>query len=476
MNRLTFSVEDISLKEEIENSQFVRARIKAFASGQNRHGIPVLETALTKAEPTIFEKPLVWMYSQKEDDALGHEKDEVPCGFVPRQGANISYERADDGRLFFCVDVLIWRYYSGKILEIFKQADGKKSVSVEIQIIEMVENEDKIDCIADFCYLAITILGEKFTPAIKGAEVQIIEFSNDKVKVEEILQKTFSDKKIEKKEDDPMRFNKEEFAKTFSMTANELWELLSGACRDIKYKDGDYEYCKYWMRDFDSEYIYTYDEEENKLCAIPYKIDDGDVKLDFENVKKARLAYIVSDDDSDNDLIDFAKKILSKEMGCQKEEMERKEKEFAAQKEELKNQIKAFSEKITELETVNSELNTKFTAAETEKNELTTKFAELETENSELKTYKADKEAQEKKDKIEFAINSVSEDLTIEQIDEWRNKASEYENINAFINAIQSFAYSVSKGKVKNGEGFTRISIPTGDEGGKSSNSVWERI
>jgi hypothetical protein len=470
LEKLKFSVEDISLKEEIENSQFVRARIKAFASGQNSHGIPVLESALTNAESTIFEKPLVWMYSQKEDDALGHETDEVPCGFVPRQGANISYERADDGRLFFCVDVLIWRYYSGKILEIFKQTDGKKAVSVEIQILEMANNEDNVQCIADFCYLAITILGEKFVPAIKGAEVQIIEFSNDKVKVEEILQKTFSDIKIKEKEDDMMGFNKEEFAKTFSLTANELWEVLSNACNDKKFMDGDYECSKFWMRDFDGEYIYAFDYEENRLCAIPYTISDGKPTLDFDNVKKARLAYIVSDDDTSDDLVEFAEKILSKKMSC-------KEKEFATEKEELTNQINIYTAKITELETANSEFNTKFTALETEKNDLSTKFSTLENENTELKIYRDNKETQEKKDKIEFAINSVSEDLTAEQIDEWRNKSNEFENIDSFTNAIQSFAYSVSKGKNKNGEGFTRMSIPhENDNGEKSSNSVWERI
>jgi predicted RNase H-like nuclease (RuvC/YqgF family) len=256
-----------------------------------------------------------------------------------------------------------------------------------------------------------------------------------------MLNQTFSnndDLNIEnktEKEDDVMIFNKEEFAKTFSMTANEMWELISNTLYEVKYQDGDYSYCKYWMRDYDNTYVYAYDEELNKLCAIPYSISEGKVMCDFENTKNAKLTYIVTDEDSEN-LMEFAEKIMSKKMT-----------EFAKQKETMEKEMSDMKEKMSAFECEKEEMVKKCSTLETEKTELTEKFSTLETRNAELESFKADIESQEKQNKIEFAIESVKEDLTQEQIDEWREKSKEFSKIEEFTNAIKAFAYEVSNSK-----------------------------
>ena len=99
------------------------------------------------------------------------------------------------------------------------------------------------------------------------------------------------------KDGEDMKFNKEEFAQTFGITANEMWNILQSACNDVKYKNGDMECSKYWMRDYDEDYIYAMDEESNKTVAIPYSIEDGVAKLNLEGVKRAKMTYVIIDDD-----------------------------------------------------------------------------------------------------------------------------------------------------------------------------------
>lgn len=453
MQKLSFEVDSINIKEEIENSQFVCARARIFASGDNAHGLPVLESALYKAETTIYQKPLVWKYDKLLDDAMGHEIDEIPCGFVPSQGANISYEREDDGRLFFCVDILIWRFYSGKILEIFNKTDDEKSVSVEIAILELSKDEDEKESISEYSYLAITILGERFTPAVEGANI-VLQFSVDKNIVENILQQSFSNN-IQTKEVEDVVFNKDEFATTFSMTANELWEFLSNACNEVKYQeDGDdYQYCRFWMRDHDATYIYAMDYQENKLCAIPYSITDGTVSLDLDNMKSAKLAYIVTDEEPE-DMMSFAEKIMSKKMEA-----------FS----KLESELYEAKENFSTLENEKNEIATKFSEQETE-------FENLKTENIKLQEFKSQIEEQEVKSKIDFAISAVSDDLNQEQVDEWRGKFTEFSSVEEFSNALKAFAYETTKGKKKDGVDIITMSLPDNQPNNEETKSVWQRI
>ena len=133
-----------------------------------------------------------------------------------------------------------------------------------------------------------------------------------------------------------MKFNKEEFAQTFGITANEMWNILQSACNDVKYKSGDMECSKYWMRDHDEDYIYAMDEESNKTVAIPYSIEDGVAKLNLEGVKRAKMTYVIIDDDEDekDDLMDFVNKKIAE-----------KEQEFATEKEQLNSEIATYKEK-----------------------------------------------------------------------------------------------------------------------------------
>lgn len=180
-NILKFSVNNIQLMDNIEKSLFKKVKIKAFATGENCHTMPIEEDTLKRGAKTIYNKPILWKYNKYFDDAMGHEKDEVPCGFVPETNDNPIRFEIDKGRLYIVIYALLWTKYCGKLIDIFKRDNNKKDVSVEIAVIEDEENNfSSKPKIKDFVIAGITLLGEMVNPACKGCEAELLEFSENK--------------------------------------------------------------------------------------------------------------------------------------------------------------------------------------------------------------------------------------------------------------------------------------------------------
>ena len=171
MNKFNFSVEDIEEVNDNANKDFITARIKAFADGDNRHHLYISEDTLKNAADTIYDKPLVWIYDKYTDDIGGHDTEECPCGFIHREDNPIEFEDTDDGRHMLVVNAKIWKKYSGGILDFFKRDGFEKPVSVEIEFPPeaQIQNEEGMTEITEFTFRAITILGSDVTPAIPDA-------------------------------------------------------------------------------------------------------------------------------------------------------------------------------------------------------------------------------------------------------------------------------------------------------------------
>lgn len=191
-NVLKFSVNNIELVDKIEKSLFRKVKIKAFATGENAHTLPIEEDVLKRGARTVYNKPILWKYNKYFDDAEGHEKDEVPCGFVPESKDNpIEFENVN-GKIYIVISALLWTRYCGRLIDIFKRDDMKKDVSIEIAYIEDEDNSDVKPKIQDFVVAGITILGEMINPACKGCEAELLEFSENK---ERYLTEMMSDNK-----------------------------------------------------------------------------------------------------------------------------------------------------------------------------------------------------------------------------------------------------------------------------------------
>lgn len=182
-----FAVDSAVFFEEIENKLFRRITIRAFATGDNAHTLPVDLDVLERCAHTVYNKPIVWKYNSYTDDAMSHEKDEIPCGFVPENENNPIRFVEDMGKVFLVIDALIWTKYCGRLIEIFKRDDMQKDVSIEIAILEDENYDGDRPKIKDFVVAGITILGEYINPAVKGCKADLLEFAEDKKKFLEEL-------------------------------------------------------------------------------------------------------------------------------------------------------------------------------------------------------------------------------------------------------------------------------------------------
>lgn len=181
MNKtLNFSINSIEFVDNVQNALFRKMRIKAFASGENAHTLPIDENVLKRGALTVYNKPILWKYNPFTDDANTHDIDEVPCGFVPESDDNeITFERETDGRLFMIINALIWTKYCGRLVDIFERDGYKKDVSIEIITNDKPKEFDEKPEVLDFVITGITILGEWIDPACKGASAELLKFSID---------------------------------------------------------------------------------------------------------------------------------------------------------------------------------------------------------------------------------------------------------------------------------------------------------
>lgn len=184
---MKFSVEDIRLLDDsqVDKSQFSLLRVDAFATGESLHKTFVTEETLRRTAKTILQKPFVFAIDKRFDDLSSHVPEELPAGFVPHN-SRLEFRELPDGRLMLSCDVLIWKRYSNNLIEYFKRDGGKKGVSVEVEIFDSKEDEKSgLLELIDFCFTAITGLGDMIQPAIPNANA-VLAFSKEYDEVYEL--------------------------------------------------------------------------------------------------------------------------------------------------------------------------------------------------------------------------------------------------------------------------------------------------
>ena len=179
MKTLSFGVEDARIVDERNDSQFAKLEIDMFASGNNKHDLYVSEATLKKTASSILLKPITWVYDKLYDDVGSHSPLQVPSGFVPSD-SEIKFRKLSDSRIMLTVTALIWKRYSGQLLSLFERDGGSKGVSVEMEVFDIDEPRDGvIGEIRDYCYTAVTILGDLFQPAIPMAKATVLSFAKE---------------------------------------------------------------------------------------------------------------------------------------------------------------------------------------------------------------------------------------------------------------------------------------------------------
>ena len=89
------------------------------------------------------------------------------------------------------VQALLWKKYCGELLRILSRDDMHKPVSVEITPFDSKMIDEYHEELLDYAYDAITILGTYVKPAIPGASLDVIQFSQE---YKQDLEKEFGSK------------------------------------------------------------------------------------------------------------------------------------------------------------------------------------------------------------------------------------------------------------------------------------------
>jgi len=270
-NRIYFTVENVGIIKENINSNFAVVSLDFFASGKNNHNkqIVVTEEVLFATADTIKNCPLVWLYDENLDDAYTHDKDEVPCGFVP-ESASVTSRKLDDGRTMLTVQAYIWKRYSGRLLDIFARDNSEKPVSVELEVLNLKRRPDGRQELLNYKYAGITILGKYVKPAIPLARAKIISYGEQYTKeYEEEFSNSDTDTVKEKIMDEKEKLELETKMAQYALDVADFEKKL------IKYNVDDKKYKKDKAK---------YDLDIKKYAENLEKFDE--IRAEFEKAKE----------------------------------------------------------------------------------------------------------------------------------------------------------------------------------------------
>lgn len=432
-NKLLTFAESTENLQTANEAQFVLARLRCFAEGITSHGWKFSLDSVKKASFSLLGKPILWSYSVWEDDAKGHEPDEIACGFIPdnEELADIQYVYDEDyDKTFVEVNCYIWAVYADKMVEILKRTDGVKDVSSELWIIGQDEKDEYN--VTEYVYTGVTILGEIINPAVKGAEIRVVKFS------EEYNQAKAEFVKILNSEEGDTSMDNEKIQELDNAT-----EVTTTTVRVSEYTD------KY---DDDGKWVGGKDEchtvSETTVEEVPDSAQMSDpVASNNECGKEEDNADCIEDDNAE---------------GCGKEDnagdcIEDKNSE-TPDYEGLYNSTKE------QLDILSAELN-----------ELKGNYEALEIKCADLEEYKTNKEAEEMTKAVNCAIAEVADCFSADEIEAWKAKAVECSNIDAFKNELKACAFD----KQKTAKSSIRNPIPMGfantrDDDAKTS--LWQRV
>jgi hypothetical protein len=422
--------------------------------GENYNGSIIEIDAYEYAKSTIEYLPICGKF--RNGDFLEHEDTETPLGTIlTLADNNYRYEYAENGLQYVRVLGIIYRDYcqkeANKILK-----DGIKKTSIELEIEEKTKLDNGKYRIDKFNYRCITILGNKYKEGMEGCHLEVIDNPKDKfAKFIEKVKFEFDssnnlNNKINKKEDELM--NKDEIASKFSLTAMQLYDVLYTELSKVKYIENwygeAYECSKYWLRDFDSEYIYAYDCEKGIDVKIPYTMNGDNAVLNFEEAKRIKYTPVDWDEGMGEEIeTEFAKSVenskkefAEKIYQCGSEKMSsEKDAEFSKEKEEMNTK---FSDLSNQLEYKNNSILTMGAEIDNFKSEVS-KFSE---EIASLKTDILSKDEsiatyvkKEKELLAEKIISQYANKLTEEEQKQFVAKVNDFDDMEKFKKELKAF-------------------------------------
>lgn len=324
-----------------DDDDLMKVRIKVCHTGENPNGSDFSLASLTKAQPTLSNRPIL-AYSVFDEESFevvdfgGHDMEhkiienengeyelktrylETPLGVI-NENHEYSLEIDEEtGETYPVITGFIWKSYSNGAWKLIEQGKG---VSMEISVKSgMYNKQRKIFEIEDFSYRGITVLSDSVEPAMKGANIEkytvtdinnSVEMFNNKLKekevgslnktVEEIVETEVADLQdeeqqiVEQIEEEPVvevedQIVEETPIQEFALSVDNIRTSINSQLKDRTVEATDWWGDTYQAREFylcdilPSENVAVVEDNCNcyNYYGIPYEIQGDNTILKYE--------------------------------------------------------------------------------------------------------------------------------------------------------------------------------------------------
>lgn len=423
-----------------------KARVKVYHLGANPNGTFFERSCIENSRDSFNYKPIVCDFNSNETDFKGHEDTEKPIGCIPER-CNYKTETIDN-ITWVSVDCYLYSVYCADAIDIIKDNDSEKYISMEIMVEDGFDGNDGYFHVTKFSLLGVTILGNNYTPAMGyDAKIQLYEsvvkneefelkFTSMVNKIDEIIKNNKGGQQVNRDEIiakytkystvegyseivDNAELSDEELEKalfelSYKQKLSSINEALGEFTTELNWYGESFEIQKYWYTDITNEnVIIVEDIEDDKTYGINFEMQGDKAVLDMESITR----YVKGDwrPYSDGSEEDFA---------CKKKKYELMEEAHNKAVEKAQTEIKEnFDVKETEeYKAVDGELSTlkaDYVTLKTEKEE-------LETEIEPLRQFKLDKDLEEKEAQYSEVLGNYTALAEIEAYKELVEKKFEY--------------------------------------------------
>lgn len=279
----------------------------------NRNNSHFTLMGMKEAVPTFYNKPALGAFDVAKNDFKGHDSElaydseleqvyfdytngkcEIPLGVI-RQSDKVEVVEKDGVNWIHFSCVLWAKYGYRQIKRLLK--DGRKKVSVEIEVLKSHTDENGIEIIDSFIFDGFTILGSDVTEAIPNASMTILDKINDAIYQKQekslsfaysqldeaqarssVIEKDFSadSVSIENEGTGEITMEIEEKGEEKKLTYEQKRELLERFLKNYyeSLQGEDKHYCWVWIADMTDTHIYFQVEDQGYFSA-PYSVEVG---------------------------------------------------------------------------------------------------------------------------------------------------------------------------------------------------------
>lgn len=199
--KLQLPITHYQLDEVQSDNRFVKVKVWVAHTGENLNGTVFSKESLIKMSKTLSYVPIVGLVGKNQygeedfrdhaqvitlmDDDIKVEYLTIPFGFIPNNpNSKIEYR---NGKEFLTCEGYLWTRFD-KVIDLFRESNGRKSQSMEVSINEFEYDEfDRIH-ITDGNFEALCILGDDVPPAMTGASVDMYTVKGYENQLKEMIQ------------------------------------------------------------------------------------------------------------------------------------------------------------------------------------------------------------------------------------------------------------------------------------------------